>query len=536
MTTCGEALVRILEGYGVDLVFGIPGVHTVELYRGLSRAGMRHVSPRHEQGAGFMADGYARATGRPGVCFVITGPGLTNIATAMGQALRDSVPMLVISSVNRTQQLGLGEGRLHELADQRGLAAGVSISSNTLMCVDALPQLLARAFGVFASQRPGPVHIEIPLDVLAAPADHLDTEPWALPSAPAPAPEALACAIALLKGAERPLVAIGGGAVGAAAEVARLAEMLDAPVVNTTHAKGVVPRDHALAVGGSGSCQAVREAFRSADVVLAVGTELSETDYDLWLTGGMEIGGTLIRVDIEAAQLSRNFQPGLAICSDARQALAALCAALANEPHAERRGRARAQELRDALHRARDAHYAAFFSAIEDSLPGVIIAGDSTQPTYYASLHYETSEPRRYFHSASGFGTLGYALPAAVGAKLGRPERPVVALVGDGGAQFSLAELASAVQAKLSLSVLVWHNEGYGEIRQSFAKEGVGPIGVDIQTPDFLALARSFGCAACRADDLDALRRALREAREAPFPTLIEVRESEFTGAHTAMS
>jgi acetolactate synthase-1/2/3 large subunit len=482
-----------------------------------------------------MADGYARASGRPGVCFVISGPGMTNLATAMGQARQDSVPMLVISSVNRTHELGMGEGRLHELSDQRGLAAGVSVFSHTLLRADELPRVLARAFGVFASQRPGPVHIEIPLDVLVAPADQLDTAAWALPSAPAAAPEAVMRASALLRGARRPLVAIGGGAIGAAGEVVRLAEQLDAPVVNTVHAKGVMPCDHALAVGGSGSCEAVRQAFRRADVVLAAGTEFSETDYDLSLTGGMEIGGELIRVDIDAGQLSRNHQPDLAICSDARHALAALCAALADDPPAERGGRAWAQDLRDALRSTRDERYAAFFAAIDDSLPRVIIAGDSTQPAYYAWLHYETASPRRYFHSASGFGTLGYAIPAAIGAKLGRPDRPVVALIGDGGAQFTLGEIASAVEARVSLIFLVWNNWGYGEIRHFFAQSGVESIGVDIHTPDFVSLARSFGCSACRAADLDELKRALRRAHREPGPSLIEVRQADFADAYATV-
>jgi acetolactate synthase-1/2/3 large subunit len=529
MASCGEVLIRILESYGVELVFGIPGVHTLELYRGLSRSAIRHVSPRHEQGAGFMADGYARASGRPGVCFVITGPGMTNIATAMGQALQDSVPMLVISSVNRACELGMGEGRLHELSDQRGLAAGVSVFSHTLLRADELPQVLARAFGVFASQRPGPVHIEIPRDVLAAPADHLDTAAWALPSAPAAAPEAVARASALLGSAHRPLVVLGGGAVGAAADAVRLAERLDAPVVNTTNAKGVVPCDHALAVGGSGSCEPVREAFRRADVVLAVGTEFSETDYDLWSIGPVEIAGTLIRVDIDAEQLSRNLQPDVAICSDARHALAALCAALGAGPPAARGGRAWARELRDALCGTREARYDAFFAAIDESLPGSIIAGDSTQPTYYASLHYETRSPRRYFHSATGFGTLGYAISAAIGAKLAQPDRPVVGLIGDGGAQFALGEMASAVEAGVSPIFLVWNNRGYEEIRWYFAENGVEPIGVASHTPDFISLARSLGCSASRAADLDELKCALRGAHREAGPTLIEVQQSDFS-------
>ncbi|MGH8435155.1 MAG: thiamine pyrophosphate-binding protein, partial [Pseudomonas sp.] len=173
MATCGEVLVRLLERYGVEQVFGIPGVHTVELYRGLARSSINHVTPRHEQGAGFMADGYARTSGKPGVCFIITGPGMTNIATAMAQAYADSIPMLVISSVQARSQLGGGRGKLHELPSQSNLVAGFSAFSHCLMSAAELPAVLARAFAVFQAARPRPVHIEIPLDVLVEEADAL---------------------------------------------------------------------------------------------------------------------------------------------------------------------------------------------------------------------------------------------------------------------------------------------------------------------------------------------------------------------------
>ncbi|MBN3749605.1 hypothetical protein G3N96_29880, partial [Burkholderia sp. Se-20373] len=189
--TCGEALVDLLARHGVECVFGIPGVHTVELYRGLAASSIRHVTPRHEQGAGFMADGYARVTGRPGVCFIITGPGMTNIATAMAQAYADSIPMLVISSVNARRELGRGDGRLHELPSQRDVFAGLTAFSHTLLDAADLPQVLARAFAVFASARPRPVHIEIPLDVIVMPAPALSDAPSALPARPAPDANAL---------------------------------------------------------------------------------------------------------------------------------------------------------------------------------------------------------------------------------------------------------------------------------------------------------------------------------------------------------
>ncbi len=212
MTTVGEALIRLLEAHGVDTVFGIPGVHTVELYRGLARSGIRHVTPRHEQGAGFMADGYARAGGKPGVAFVITGPGLTNTLTAMGQARADSVPMLVISGVNATPTLGKGLGYLHELPDQRGMMEKVALSSERIAEAGDLPGALSRAFALFASARPGPVHIEIPTDVMGRSAEGLEPL-FANVTRPAPAPDTIAEAVGLIAAARQPLILAGGRVV-----------------------------------------------------------------------------------------------------------------------------------------------------------------------------------------------------------------------------------------------------------------------------------------------------------------------------------
>lgn len=171
--TCGELLVQWLEYYGVETVFGIPGVHTVELYRGLPNTKIRHVTPRHEQGAGFMADGYYRASGKVGVCFIITGPGMTNIMTAMAQALADSIPMLVISSVNKVADTGSGEGHLHELHDQQGMVSKVALTSKTIWQPESLPKVIAEAFALFKGARPGPVHIQLPIDVITADASHV---------------------------------------------------------------------------------------------------------------------------------------------------------------------------------------------------------------------------------------------------------------------------------------------------------------------------------------------------------------------------
>ncbi len=535
MATCGEVLVEILQDYGVDTIFGIPGVHTVELYRGLENTNIRHITPRHEQGAGFMADGYSRASGKLAACFIITGPGMTNIATAMGQALADSMPMLVISSVNQSSQLGMGEGRLHELPNQRNLVAEVSRFSHTLLRCDELPRVLARAFAVLRSARPGPVHIEIPIDVITANADHIDRKSFPIPYAPGPAPQAIAGCVEYLKQAKRPVIVIGGGAVDASAEVIALAQQLDAPVVNTVNAKGVVPYSHALAVGGSGSCPAVRDELLAADLILAVGTEFGETDYDFFYAGDIQLGGKLLRIDIDAAQLTRNLRADLAICSDAALALQAITEALGDWRPQQSDGEARAASLRKVLQATRDPGYAAFFAAIREALPEVVIVGDSTQPVYYAWIHYETEAARRYFHSASGFGTLGYAIPAAIGAKLAVPASPVIGLIGDGAVQFTLGELASAVEAKLPVIFLVWNNIGYGEIKRFMVDASIPTIGVDIHTPDMVALGKAFGCHATRAASLKELKLALIEANAADAPTLIEVMQQDIVEGYPAL-
>jgi acetolactate synthase-1/2/3 large subunit len=525
--SCGQRLVQMLAAYGVDTVFGIPGNHTVPLYRGLAGSSIRHVSPRHEQGAGFMADGYARATGRPGVCFLISGPGLTNALTPMMQALADSVPMLVVSAVAARHQLGMGEGRLHELPDQRGLVQRCTRFSHTLMRPDELPRVLARAFAVFASERPGPVHIELPLDVITADASHVDPSPWPQPYPPAAAPEGVVEAARLLSGADRPCIIAGGGAVAAAEPLRAVAEALDAPVLNTVNGKGLLPPGHPLAVGGSPSLASVRALLDESDRVLAVGTEFGETDYDMLFLGEPELSATLIRIDIDAQQLARNQRPTLALCGDAASTLAALAERLPTRP---REGARRAALTRSAIRSEQHYHpqFQAVFDTLQQALPGLLLVGDSTLPTYYAVWQYEPDGPRRYFHSATGGGTLGYAIPAAMGAKLACPELPVVALIGDGSAQFTIAELAAGAEAGLPVAVLVWNNSGYGEIEQGMRASGFEPVGVAIPPPDFAALAGGMGCACAQPRTSEELVHALQASQDRDVPTVIELRQDDF--------
>lgn len=540
MATCGEVLVKLLEGYGVEQVFGIPGVHTVELYRGLARSPIHHVTPRHEQGAGFMADGYARTSGKPGVCFIITGPGMTNITTAMGQAYADSIPMLVISSVQTRSQLGGGRGKLHELPNQSALVSGVAAFSHTLMSADELPVVLARAFALFQAGRPRPVHIEIPLDVLVQDADHLlASEPVTIARAGA-APDAVARMSQLLATAKRPLILAGGGAIDAAAPLTRLAELLQAPVALTINAKGMLPSAHPLLIGSTQSMVATRALVAEADVVLAIGTELAETDYDVTFAGGFEISGALLRIDIDADQTVRNYPPKVALVADARNAAQALLADLSRQTLSERGsdwGPARAAALRSELENLWDSPTRAqtlFLETVVQELPEIVLVGDSTQPVYSGNLTFNPEQPRRWFNSSTGYGTLGYALPAAIGAWLGgasqsSQRRPVACLIGDGGLQFTLAELACAVEARTPIIVLLWNNQGYEEIKKYMVNRAIEPVGVDIYTPDFIAVAKGLGCAAERIDSVEQLRVALRMAADRQGPSLIEVDQNRWT-------
>ena len=534
MATCGEVLVKLLEGYGVEQVFGIPGVHTVELYRGLAGSSIRHVTPRHEQGAGFMADGYARVSGKPGVCFIITGPGMTNIATAMGQAYADSIPMLVISSVQSRSQLGGGRGKLHELPNQSALVGGVAAFSHTLMSAAELPGVLARAFALFQAGRPRPVHIEIPLDVLVEEADALLTSTPVNISRAGAAPAAVASMTALLANARRPLILAGGGAIDAAAQLTELAERLGAPVALTINAKGLLPSRHPLLIGSTQSLVATRALVAEADVVLAVGTELAETDYDVTFAGGFQIPGALLRIDIDPDQTVRNYPPHLALVADSRTAAQALLDELGRLPLPERDtdwGAARVARLCVALEQDWDAPTRAqtlLLDTVLQTLPDAVFVGDSTQPVYTGNLTFNLEQPRRWFNASTGYGTLGYALPAAIGAWLGGTDqgqgRPtVVCLIGDGGLQFTLAELASAVEACTPVIVLLWNNQGYEEIKKYMVRRAIEQVGVDIYTPDFVGVARALGCFAQAIDGVEHLRAALLAARDRQGPTLIEI-------------
>ena len=525
MTSVGEALIAGLRARGVDVVFGIPGVHTVELYRGLAGSGVRHVTARHEQGAAFMADGYARVSGKPGVALVITGPGLTNALTAMAQARADSVPMLVISGVNRRDSLGRGFGLLHELPDQAAMVAALCPTRQVSAAADLGPAL-DWAFATMAAGRPGPVHLQIPTDVMPLPCADLGA-PALVEARALPDSGLVAQAAGLLNAAGRVVILAGGGASGAGCAVRALAKRLDAPVVQTVNGRGIMAGDAALSVPASPSLEAVRALIAGADRVLAIGTELGQTDYDMNLAGGMVDLGCMIRVDVCRDQLARH-RAAVAICGDVGDAIAELMPMLV-------------QKLGDGAARAEAARVAArgelagvnkvmpqqlmMVEAIRDAVPGVIIVGDSTQPVYAGNLYYEPGRETGWFNAATGFGALGYGPGAAVGAALAAPGTAVVCLIGDGGLQFSPGELRTAVDEALPISFVVWNNAGFREIAEGMAAVGAQVIGCD---PSPLKMA-PFAVAcdlpfASIANDPAALRAALLDGTTGP--RLIEVRVS----------
>lgn len=517
MNTVAQTLVDWLKMAGVEVIFGIPGVHTIELYRALAGSGIRHVTPRHEAGAGFMADGYARVTGKFGVALVITGPGVTNILTPMAQARADSVPLLVISGVNRRETLGKGLGYLHELPDQRAITRTLGPALH-LEDPQALPGLLAQAGRALTSGRRGPVHLEIPLDLMAAKAP--PAAALATPVATLPDP---AKARARLRQARRPVILAGGGCRHAGPELQALAEAAGAPVILTTNARGLM-HGHPLAVPASPSLEPVRDLIRQSDQLLVVGSELGPTDCDMYGVGGFPELSGMIRIDIDGAQLARHFA-ALTLQADARAMLPKLHP---QTPAPD--GPQRAEATRRAAFAALPAAYqeeVRLLDALRDAVPEALFVGDSTQIVYAGNLGYSHDRPGGWFNAATGYGALGHGIGAAIGAALGAPGTRVICLTGDGGLMFHPGELRTARDEGLDVTFVVLNNEGFGEIAQAMREAGAEVIGCTPSAPDLRALAAAMDLPYTRATESD----LPMLAASAPGPRLIEVRRrpvSEF--------
>jgi 5-guanidino-2-oxopentanoate decarboxylase len=528
----GRYIVALLAANGIDTVFGIPGVHNLELYRGIAATGLRHILVRHEQNAGFAADGFARASGRPAAAFVISGPGLTNILTAAAQAKTDSVPMLIVASTPVESSLAKGWGVLHELDDQRAMAAGVAGIARSARSAKDARDHLREAFASFQLGRQRPAYLEIPLDLLAQPTSLRPERFPHVGGGPQPAPPVVERAISLLEQAERPMIVAGGGAKAAGSQIRKLVEALDGYLVTTVAGKGLLPEDHPANLGASLQFRVTQELVSKADVILAVGTELSETDF--YSGTRLEMKGRLIRIDIDATKLADHYAADVGIWGDAAASLDAVVEAFPDPASAHSgwrselgpaaRHRARIEEQFTVGTRACARLLAAVRAAIPDD---AAVFTDMTQVAYLGNYAFATDRPGTWFHP-SGYGTLGYALPAAIGARVAEPARPVLALAGDFGFQFTSQDLATAVELQLSLPIVIWNNSALGQIRDDMIAAGIPPTGVVGRNPDFLALARAYGAHAERARGPAALTEAIRAALGRTGPTVLEAVEDDF--------
>jgi 5-guanidino-2-oxopentanoate decarboxylase len=490
------------------------------MYRALPRSKIRHILVRHEQGAGFMADGYARASGKPGVCFTITGPGLLNILTPIGQAWSDSSPVLVIASALDMADSAQGRGRLHEMIDQRAAAASVTALHMRAYTPKDVRDGLARAFAHFASQRPRPAYLEIPLDMLKVSAG----EGWharPLPHRTLPQPQQIEEAVKRLGAARRPVIILGGGALDAGKAALAIAEKLNAPILTTTAGKGAVPEDHPLCMGYRLGRATAPGFIRSHDAILCAGSQLSETDF--W--DEVVIDSNLIRIDIDPDSLARPHTAEIAINADAKATLEAIALGLAKREGggiAELARTARDAVNVDVTNENREV-VLRVLEVIRAAMPrDAIFCSDMTQIAYIANDSFPVYEPHTWIHPV-GFGTLGFGLPAGIGAKLGKPEKPVAVMIGDYGLQYTLNEIGTAVEHKLPIIILLWNNERLGAIYDNMVQFGIQPNNVTLKNPDFQMLARAYGCNAEKPQNLKALAAAIKAALAAEGPTLIEM-------------
>ena len=513
----GAQISHMLKDRGVEVIFGIPGVHNQEMYRGIEEAGLTHVLARHEQGAGFMADGYARATGKPGVAYVITGPGLCNIMTPMGQAYSDSVPMLVITSC--LDDVAATHGQLHQMLDQEGAAATVCDWSQTARTAAQAYALIDRALPEFAAGRKRPKHITVPISVLGALADEAPAMAAKLALPPVADDHGLA---AMLAKSKRPLFIFGGGCVAAAAEAREVLARSGAAAFTTYAGRGVLAPETPLNFGSYLARAGSAAIIGMADLVIAVGTELAEVD--LW-RDALGHNAPLLRVDIDPEVLSDRHRADFAVLGDAKGVLAAVLAGLPESSNTDWT----AVEVTDARAKwyaeidAERPNLLPVIKALQNAVPADCrIFSDMTQFAYAAKEVWDMPHAG-HWHHPYGFGTLGYALPSAIGGKIGLGDKPVIAIAGDYGFQYSLQELMVAVELELTLPIIIWDNGKLGEIEDSMVRAQIAPNAVIQKNPDFVKLGQAYGAATAAPKSLADLQAAVKTGLKTKGPTLIHV-------------
>jgi acetolactate synthase-1/2/3 large subunit len=520
MPTGAELIVSLLEDAGVEVCFGLPGVHNLPLWEALRASPIRLVGVRHEQTAAYAADGYARATGRLGVALTTTGPGAANTLGAVGEAWASRSPILVIATdiPSTLRREGAYRGVLHETDGQAAMFAPVVKSVNV---AGDVAQVARDALSAATRGDPRPVYLEIPTDLLGAP---VSVEPYREWTGYAPlGPPDVEAAIALLEAAESPLLWVGGGARDAAGQVRALAERLAAPVLTTYGAAGVLPPDHPCLVGLPPHVPAAGALWDAADVVVAVGSDLDGVQTQNF---AQPQPPTLIAINASAREPDTNYRVDVKLLGDA-----ALISELLAEAVTPRIGldalTERLREVRASGCGSLDARALRFLDAMRFALPddGVVVA-DMCIPGYWLAGFHTPTAPRR-LQVPLGWGTLGYAFPAAIGAALAGTG-PVVSISGDGGFLYACGELATVAQDAVPLTAVVVDDGGYGMLRYDQDRAGEARYGVDLVTPDFAALAASFGV---RAETVDGLEDEFGEALAAhvadPDPSLLVARTPE---------
>jgi acetolactate synthase-1/2/3 large subunit len=523
--TGGGALVEMLRRNQVDTIFALPGVQNDALFVAFYDAGeaLRVIHTRHEQGAAYMAFGYARATGKVGTYAVVPGPGMLNTTAALATAYATNAPVLCISGQVASDLIGRGFGLLHEIPDQLGILERLTKWAARIEHPTQTGKLVNQAFRQLRDGRPRPVGLEIPPDVLALATEVSLPAADLSPETVVPDPELIDKAAALLAEAKKPLFFVGGGAVGATEEVLAIAEMLEAPVVSFTGGKGIVSDRHYLAQ----PALAGHELWRETDVVLAVGTRLHQP-LTRW---GVDRDLKLIRIDVDPVEITRIARPALGIVADAKPALAALYRSL------ERRAPKR-HSRKDELEALKSRTLASltdklgpqceYLKVIRAELPDEgIYVEDLTQVGYVGRMAFPVYHPLTYIHSGYQ-GTLGFGFATALGAKVGRPDRPVVSVSGDGGFMYNVQELSTAVKHGIDIVAIVFADGAFGNVRR-MQKEDYGNrlIGVDLLNPQFPKMAESFGAAGVRTTTPEGLGRELAAALKRRGTTLIEVAVGE---------